>query len=239
MIFQKSPGGGEILYYGSNARNIIYRERFSYSNFFKNTFGDKPVILFDIGARYGESSAYFHSILNIERSFLFEPNPEAFLVLKNQLSQNQTGFNFALSSSNSMQEFYIHENAGMSSLVPINPNSIDSISYSKEARIRSSNVRTVRLDDLKEIPFPTLTKIDVQSHEAEVLKGGKLKLAESELILIEVNLYDMYTTSVTIGEIESLLPNHKLFSIPHISYNPIRFSTDWVECIFVRKDLKL
>lgn len=239
MVFEKSPGGGESLDYGSNARNSIYRERFSYSNFFKKIFGDKPIILFDIGARYGESSAYFHNVLNISHSFLFEPNPEAFLVLKDQLRQNQTGFNFALSDSNSMQEFFIHENAGMSSLVPINPNSIDSINYSKEARFRSEIVRTVCLDDLQELPFPTLTKIDVQSHEAEVLKGGEAKLAESEIILIEVNLYDMYKTSVTIGEIESLLPNHKLFSIPHISYNPIRFSTDWVECIFARKDLRL
>lgn len=233
----KAPGGsvGAENYPGSITRNSEYDNKFNYTALLKSFLGITPITLLDIGARFGESTNWFSSQLNVKVAHLFEPNP--FITTEADKGIDKCVIHkIALSNTTSVENFYVHELEGMSSLEPINPLSKDSISYSKKATISTTEVQTATLDSL-EIESPDLVKIDVQSHELQVLEGGLHTLKKAKVVVIEVGLYDMYSTSNKIGEIEKLLPNHSLFTIPFISYNPKNFRTDWVELFFVQTGL--
>jgi hypothetical protein len=234
---EKAPGGsvGADDYPGSITRNTDYNSKFSYASLLKSFLGVSPLTLFDIGARYGESTNWFANHLNIKIAHLFEPNPFLTTIVDKKIEKFSI-HKIALSNVSGIQNFYIHELEGMSSLEKINVSSADSISYANKALIKNIEVQTSTLDSL-DIEAPDLVKIDVQSHEHKLLEGGVHMLKKAKIIVIEVGLYDMYSTCTKIGEIERLLPSHSLFSIPFISYNPKNFRTDWVELFFVQNGL--
>jgi len=234
----KSPGGGSNPSLGSLDRNSKYLENFTFSKLVSQFLPDNPVVLFDIGARYGESTNWYAQHFSLRHVELFEPNP---FIEQSLDTPNCTTFKinrFGLSDTCSRKNFYIHKNVGMSSYEPLNSSSLDSLTYSEEAKINIASVDTKRLDCLT-LPTPDIVKIDVQAHEEKVLRGGVKTLQSARVLLIETTLYDLYSQQVSIGTIESLLPNHELYSIPYISYNPRNFRTDWVELFFVRKDLRI
>jgi FkbM family methyltransferase len=232
----KEPGGGNSRNLGSHFRNSLYLERFSYEALIRPFLGNKPLILFDIGARFGESTNWFLNNFEIGHAELFEPNP--FVEIDVMPVQNLTKniHRFGLSDVCGTRNLYIHQDAGMTSYESLNDSSHDSISYKQKASVHIEPVGTRRLDCL-ELGKPDIVKIDVQSHEESVLLGGLKTLKEARVILIEVNLYDLYSRNTTIGRVEKLLPNHIVYSIPHLSQNPFNLRTDWVELFFIRKDL--
>ena len=232
----KEPGGGNDQSIGSHFRNSKYLEIFSYQKLISQFLHKEPLVLFDIGARFGESTNWFASNFNLGHVELFEPNP--FLEVK-LLHPKKYSFNFnrfGLSDVCSVRDLNIHDDTGMTSFEKINYTSRDTISYIDNVKIKAVPVETRRLDCL-ELRKPDIVKIDVQAHEESVLRGGIKSLSSASIVLIEVTLYDLYAKHTTIGTIESLLPNHVLYSIPHISQNSKNLRTDWVEMFLIRKDL--
>jgi FkbM family methyltransferase len=234
-MYIKEPGSGGASYPGSFTRNKEYYEKFNYVTLMKSFLGNSSIILCDIGAHNGESTNWFAKHFDISVAYLFEPNPLLDIKVDKNI-KNVFIYNVALSSENSYKEFFIHKTEGMSSIVKLNLHSKDSITYSQQAKVDSIEVKSQTLDSMG-INKVDLVKIDVQAHELFVLQGGKKTLSDAKVILIEVNLYDLYSGSSTIGEVERLLPNHLLFSVPFISYNPKNFRTDWVELFFVNKKI--
>jgi len=226
-------GGG--LYPGSFSRNKEYYERFNYVKLIRSFLGNKSITLLDIGARYGESTNWFAQHFNISVAHLFEPNPNLEVSVDKRIGKVFI-HRVALSNENTYKEFYIHALAGMSSIEKINTDSADSISYATETKTSSIIVKTLMLDSMS-VKNIDIVKIDVQAHELSVLEGGVNTFSNAKVILLEVSMYDLYSNSSKIGKIEDLLPNHLLFSIPFISYNPKNFRTDWVELCFVHKQI--
>jgi FkbM family methyltransferase len=233
---QKEPGGGNDRATGSHYRNTKYLKNFSYQKLIAQFLPKEPLVLFDIGARFGESTNWFASNFKLGHVELFEPNP--FLEVK-LMTPKRYSFNFnrfGLSDACSVRDLNVHEDAGMTSFEKLNYKSQDTISYIDNAKIKTVPVETRRLDCL-ELRKPDIVKIDVQAHEESVLNGGIKLLSSASVVLIEVTLYDLYANHTTIGTIESLLPNHVLYSIPHISQNSKNLRTDWVEMFLIRKDI--
>lgn len=237
LVSIKSPGGGSDPSLGSLDRNSKYFENFTFAKLVSQFLPSNPVVLYDIGARYGESTNWYAQHFSIRHAELFEPNP---FIEQSVDTSNIKTFKinpFGLSDICAKADFYVHENVGMSSFEPLNSSSLDSITYLEAAKVQSTSVDTKRLDCLN-LPTPDIVKIDVQSHEEKVLRGGVKTLQNARVLLIESTLYDLYDKKTSIGAIEHLLPNHTLYSIPYISYNPRNFRTDWVELFFIRKDLR-
>jgi FkbM family methyltransferase len=231
----KSPGGGGKNYLGSESRNEEYFKNFTYPKLINSFLDPGSIRIIDIGARFGESTNWFASHFDISYAYLIEPNPMIEITVNSSVKEFKI-YKCALSNVNGTQIFHVHKNEGMSSLERINLESKDSISYSMNNEVSKIEVQVKTLDSLS-IESPTLVKIDVQSSETKVIEGGQKTLSDARIILVEVSLYDLYINTTTIGRVESLLPNHTLYSIPFISYNPKNLRTDWVELFFVKSSL--
>ena len=84
-----------------------------------------------------------------------------------------------------------------------------------------------------------LLKIDTQGFEPEVLEGAGEYLKSTKVVLTELMFYDLYERKLTFSDIEKyLLPaGFELFDISHISKNPANGRTDWVDLIYVNKNM--
>jgi FkbM family methyltransferase len=84
-----------------------------------------------------------------------------------------------------------------------------------------------------------LLKIDTQGFEPEVLEGAGEYLKSTKVVLTELMIYDLYERKLTFSDIEKyLLPaGFELFDISHISKNPANGRTDWVDLIYVNKNM--
>jgi predicted RNA methylase len=65
-----------------------------------NSKFSKPIVVFDIGAHYGETIKLFLNNLKIQKIYSFEPSPYNYQVLKKNISKYQPNkveiFNFGL-----------------------------------------------------------------------------------------------------------------------------------------------
>ena len=71
----KEPGSGGVPYGSSALRNKEYEAKFSYQRLLSIFLGPDPIVLIDIGARFGESTNWFAEHFDIAMAHLFEPNP--------------------------------------------------------------------------------------------------------------------------------------------------------------------
>jgi len=158
--------------------------------------------------------------------------------------------------------FYTHDisegltgtSSGLSGFNKMNVHSKDSINIQNlkgkssefESYVKLVNkerkVPCVRLDDwIREncITKIDLLKIDTQGHEPYVLEGAGHHLERIKVIVTELMLYDLYSKSLSFSDIEYFLTpaGFKLFDISHISKNPMNGRTDWVDVIYVNKNL--
>ena len=153
--------------------------------------------------------------------------------------------------------FYTHDiNSGVSGFNKINLDSNDSINIQKlssqgddKKKLYSDTlnhdrlVEIVRLDDYINSIDSNLhidfLKIDTQGFEPEVLDGLGKKLANVDVLMTELMLFDFYDRSLSFSDIERYLLRHKfsMYDISHISKNPMNGRTDWLDVIYVNDRL--
>lgn len=144
-----------------------------------------PQMMLDIGANIGVYSIYVSDIPSISRVIAFEPAPQTFQLLKDNLAiQNHSGLqakNLALSSNSGVAAFSLYGDlAGNNSITDTNINA-----KGKEAT--EIEVEVARLDDLFDDRNRSFAcKIDVEGHEIAVLRGGDSFFSQNKgLIQIE------------------------------------------------------
>jgi FkbM family methyltransferase len=223
----------------SDKRNLEYAQNFSAKRFFDNLVSSKNPIIFDVGAHKGESINFFRSLYETAKIYSFEPEPENFSILSLVAMQANThAFNFAIGDRDENAAFYSQSISHLGSLLPINRQSTDSISYANNASNHKIIVKKVMLDTFcseHSIPHIDILKIDVQGFEVAVLKGAKSILAHTDCATIEVSLYDFYDGNKSgLLNIEQLMneANFELWDIYKISKNPKNLRTDWMELVY-------
>lgn len=133
----------------------------------------------DIGANIGNHSVFFSELFSEVISF--EPNPKTYELLKfNAYGRNIITHNFGLSDSKSKLPFHqVGLNIGASCIVD-----------NSSSATADFNVDVKRLDSQDEISCKNilLMKIDVEGHEASVLRGAEQTISTHKpLILLEQN----------------------------------------------------
>ena len=102
---------------------------------FNNKFS-KPIVIFDVGAHYGETIKLFVKKLNVKKIYSFEASPKNFKILKTNVlkkkSENILIFNFGLGDK--IGESYINQTKETSSST-INNLNINSKYFKKKLKI--------------------------------------------------------------------------------------------------------
>ena len=161
-----------------------------------------------IGAHYGQEYNLYKK-LNINNLLMFEPVPETFAILKQNVDKSVRLENCALGSYNGNVEMFIETaNQGQSSSI-LEPH-IHLVQY---PHIQFNNKITVPIRMLDEFiieaPMFNMLNIDTQGTELEVLRGGKEFLHYIDYIICEVNRDEVYKKCAQVEEIDEFLAQYK------------------------------
>lgn len=233
----------------SGARNRVFEEKYTRAKVLQELIGSGKVVIFDIGAHFGESVNYLRELFPESEILSFEPDPESFEKLSAENVPGVRCFNLAFCGRDGEMAFYRNRISHTNSLLKVNPESRDSIAFTKAREEQKTEifqdvnseiqVATARLDTFcraNEIPCIDLLKIDVQGAERFVLEGAPETLEKSRVVVLEISFFDYYERSSSFSDIEKFLhpAGFRLFSISEISNNPMNGRTDWAEVIYTK-----
>ena len=161
-----------------------------------------PLVI-DAGANTGQWISALLMFANVGRIEAFEPNPEAFELLRAQLgSRPETHLHqLALGETQSTSVLNITQASGLSSL--LFPSDTVRVQYAPAAEIvKQLPVKVVPLDDaLTGDSIVDLMKIDVQGFEHSVLRGARETLKRTRAVLIETNFTSHYAGDGSFGSL--------------------------------------
>lgn len=194
-------------------------------------FGLRPKTVIDIGVAYGTFELY-EKFPNA-RHFLVEPLKEWESVLK-EISRDFKA------------EYVIAAAGAKPGTITINVHSdLSSSSIFKETEGDyvdgvPREVAVVTIDDLcheRNLIGPYLIKIDAQGAEIEVLEGAKKVVEDTEVIILEVHLFQFFVNGPQFYDIVNYLKDHKfvVYDIFGNNYRPLDKALASVDMVFVKE----
>lgn len=195
-------------------------------------------LVVDIGANTGQWLSALQKLVRIERAEVFEPNPEAFEMLRSRLGHN-ANYSFhrnALGMKAGVSTLHVTCESSLASLLP--PSKL------LEEQYADCNARVV---DEIQVPVTTLDavlpgdgaidllKIDVQGFERPVLLGGVNTLSRTRALLIEMNFVSHYEGDDSFASLTDLLTGQFGFEFWDMSW-PHRGPDGralWSDAVFV------
>lgn len=196
------------IYYGNAlAAKEIYDEVFVQKIYDFDTNKKKPIII-DAGSNIGIAMLFFKNKYPVSKIICFEPDPNAFLILKNNISVNGLkdviAINAALSNNNGVIPFY-GEVSGIKA--DNRGNSIKNVWGCQRNTSAKVLVNSQRLSDYiqEEIDF---LKIDIEGAEQQVLEELGDKLHFIKEMVIEVHEIETLGFDNSLEKIKSILNNY-------------------------------
>jgi FkbM family methyltransferase len=181
--------------------------------------------IWDVGAHYGEWSEAAHKLAPSTAVHSFEIIPE--LALKLTDTDWRTVHAFGLSDLEGVAE--VHWNKGHDTESSINPRSESPTFQGVPIAVTRCQVRT-GCQLVKELGSPDFLKIDVEGHEAYVLRGfGETLRGESAPRLIQFEYGATYVPSgSTLREIYALLPGYSIGRLypDYVDFRPYSYSDE-------------
>jgi FkbM family methyltransferase len=204
--------------FGSNGESFVL------SRFNKWSHGRK-VVIWDIGAHYGEWSEAAHRMAPNATIHSFEIIPDMAVRLTD--SDWRSAHPFGLSDAEGVVD--VHWNKWHDTENSINPRSEAPTFQGASVAVIQCPVKTG--DQLvSELGAPDFVKIDVEGHEAYVLRGFRDALqSESAPQLIQFEYGATYVPSgSTLREIYALLPNYSIGRLypDHVDFKPYSYSDE-------------
>jgi FkbM family methyltransferase len=208
------------------------------TNDLRRIINDHSIVI-DVGAHIGEFSA---TIRNISKAsiYAFEPVPEAFAVLKQNLVDDKFfPIDSAISVENGAAIFHITESLVGSSFLP--PRKGQSSMWLKETT--SIEVKTVRLDtfiELHRLASITLLKTDAEGYDLRVLESAGKFLEPSfvEAVLVEMSFHLFHEGQDKFYKAIELLTEKGYFLAgfyPHFNHNDWLW---WADVLFLPNNSK-
>lgn len=172
-----------------------------------------------VGAHYGQEYNTYKE-LNINKMMFFEPTPETFAILKDNIKQDPdvTLYNIALGNKKSKELMFVEKNNSGQSNSLLEPN-IHTLQY---PHIVFKEKIEIEVDLLDNISFNreeyNFMNLDVQGYELEVLKGSSQTLQSVDYIMTEINRAYVYKDCALEQDLDAFLS----------VYNFKRVETDWM-----------
>jgi FkbM family methyltransferase len=148
-------------------------------------------VFFDVGANDGATAKTALSHLPDARIFAFEPHPQTFVKLRDNMSGSQlTLFNFALGDWTGEAELFSYENDKINSLVA---NAHFAMRFGKKGRPLNIGITTIdEFCKSYSISGIDVLKIDTEGSELAVLKGAAQKLANRDIRFVYTEFNDLF-----------------------------------------------
>tara|TARA_A100001011_G_scaffold400161_1_gene512859 strand:+ start:2494 stop:3243 length:750 start_codon:yes stop_codon:yes gene_type:complete len=217
----------------------------------------KNSIIFDVGCNVGDTIAEFQHIFKCKKIYGFEPQIDCVEKLKARFKnkKNIEIYNYALDHKIHKKDFYFHKYGDVySGFYKINLKSKDHIDLKNRKRLKSNLIKyqkninkkivlnTLTLDHFikkKQIKRINLLKLDTQGSEHRILQGAKKNLKNIDVIITEIQFWDYYSQKNSFYNIEKIIRKHfELYDISYVAKNPENFRTDYIDVIYVNKNLK-
>lgn len=151
----------------------LFADIFTLNPYFFISKGLEPVII-DIGGNIGDSLLYFKYLYKNSKLYVFEPHPEAFKLLQENIKANKftdvKTYQEAVSDTKGELKIY-SENKGDSRksssdrifLAKVIDNSLDIVAYTSKL-VKISNNK-----EIKKLKVIDLLKIDAEGHESKII----------------------------------------------------------------------
>lgn len=152
-------------------------------------------ILYDIGANVGIYSVILADELNSGNVVAFEPDP----VVATELERNANLTNIDVE----IRKIALSDKAGTVPLVRNAPTTSQIKSETDSAA--ATNVKTLRGDDIDDLPNPSVLKIDVEGAELSVINGLEETLRDRSCKLVYCEVHDAKNKLDDSGVVESIL----------------------------------
>ena len=179
----------------------------------------KPIIVFDVGAHYGETIKLFNKKLNIKKIYSFEASPKNYQILQKNISKYTSKkieiYNYGIGRE--LSKSYINQTLESSSST-INELNVNSKYLEKKLKIlniKNKNsfhykipIKIITLDyfiEKNKIKNIDLLKIDTEGYEFNVLKGLSKYNQKIKLVYFEHHYDDMIVKNYKFGDIHQLL----------------------------------
>lgn len=136
----------------------------------------------------------------------FEPQPEALRKLQHNQGPLERYLSWAVGDGRE-HTLQVCAAQGMTSLLEPDPAALALFDVLRPMAhvVARVPVVTQRLDDIEEVQYVDLLKIDAQGSELAVLRGGEKRLAQAVAVQAEVSFVPLYKGQPTLGEIDAEL----------------------------------
>jgi FkbM family methyltransferase len=161
----------------------------------------------DIGANNGEFLEFLQRFFAAERSFAFEPLPQARAELEARAIPGVTIFPHALSDHTGSTRFEVNAYGPSSSMLAVSD--LSRREFPQTAAVAETiDVPVARLDDLVDaasLPPGIFVKMDVQGVEDKVIAGGQGVIGRADFVLVEVSFRPLYDGQALFEEVHAPL----------------------------------
>jgi FkbM family methyltransferase len=195
--------------------------------------GFQPNVVIDIGVAYGTPELYD----NFRESFflLVEALPKFEPDLKAILTRHRGSYVLAALGTQSGQvSFNVHDDH-------LEGSSLYKEMMGPAADGHTISVPMLQLDELlreKALNGPYLLKVDVQGAELDVLEGGQAALRESEVVVLEVSMFEFMKGAPQFFDIVSYMKQHGFAAFDIIlGWNrPLDNALGQIDIVFVKEN---
>lgn len=197
----------------------------------------------DVGAHYGEYSKFLISTGLFSKVVSFEPNPESYLKLLNEVFPTAdceyAAINSALSSKSGMLDLYCDGDTATASLLKYDQG------YLNQGTLKKRPVPVFTLDEYL-IGNPVgdrlqLLKIDTQGNDLAVIEGGERAISAHRPIIqtefIYIPLYEGQCSPAELSEALSQL-DYEMYSLNNLHVTP-EGRLAFCDAIFIPKELDI
>ena len=197
----------------------------------------------DVGAHYGEYAKFLISTGLFSKVVSFEPNPESYLKLLNEVSATAdcefTVINSALSSESGILDLYCDDDTATASLLKYDQD------YINHGTLKKRSVPVSTLDEYL-IGNPAgdrlqILKIDTQGNDLAVIKGGERAIsAHRPIIQTEFNYIPLYKGQCSPAKLSDALSqlDYEMYSLNNLHVTP-EGRLAFCDAIFIPKELDI
>ncbi len=190
-----------------------------------------PSVILDIGAYKGNWTTDVLEVFPDAKILMIEAQEDKESFLKDITQKNKNvEYVMSLVSARDQEEVLFSENKAASHVIKL-----------KETKVPHRLLYSKTVDTLlkeKNFPYPQFLKVDVQSHELEVLKGAEKTLEHAEICLLEVSLMDKGDNRPLLFDVVNFMDsrNFNAYDISQLIKRPFDQALFQIDMFFVKKD---